>query len=392
MNNKMKDSLLSVVIGFFNKFARDIYLPALPMLVVWFTTTESMLQYSVSIFFCALFLARLFWPVLLEKYSLKTVFTGNLLLFILASLFSLAHFSLPSFLIIRFIQGFCVGALPAILRGYIFHEHSTKVSVKVTAFTSALTVIAPSIAVLTGSYLLEHFGVSSITIALIVLASLSWFSVMVFGRAHNTNTNTSPLSLVYRQKLSLLTNHSFMRVAVSCSLISAGLSIYLTVAPFLFINRLGLTIEQFGWVNMMVFTGMLVGKVLAGWIIDYWPIARIIKTGFLLTLLGGLVALTSAIISNYLVIIISLGLALFMCGYGVLLPVCKTAVMTDNPKRAYAATAMIGVIAGLFSAVSSFAVAAISVDDATVLSLLLIALSTVALLVFTANYRLESGD
>ena len=84
MNATTNNSLLTIVAFYINKFARDLYSPALPAMALYYHTTNKTMQFSIAVFFTALFFSRFFWPILADHYSARKVILFNIGTFISA--------------------------------------------------------------------------------------------------------------------------------------------------------------------------------------------------------------------------------------------------------------------------------------------------------------------
>lgn len=383
-NEKMKESaldpLLTIAATYFFKFGRDIYLPAMPLLVGVFSTTPKLLQYSLSGFFVALFLARLFWPILSARYSLKSIIIWNIALFIIATSVSLFFTNYWVFILVRFIQGFTVGAFPSLMRGYVFERRQNIGTIKVLSYTSLATVWAPSLAVLIGGYLVHWFNWQAVSVSMILFAALYGVLLIVFVTSKPPSGERPSIAKLYYDLMLMSMRRDFLRYTLPFSFLSAGLAVYLTMSPFLFINEFGLSPAQYGQLTLVVFTEMMIGQLVVGWMINFFSEDTIISFGVGVSLIVSILfVLTNTLMGMHFIVIVLLS-GCYLLGYGMLLPVGKTAVMANNSAQIYSSTALLGVISGLFSALGSGIVAYFSLTSIGALAHCLLITSSCGLL------------
>jgi DHA1 family bicyclomycin/chloramphenicol resistance-like MFS transporter len=382
MNSSALDPLLTIAATYFFKFGRDIYLPAMPLLVGVFSATSTQLQYSLSGFFVALFLARLFWPILSARYSLKSIIIWNIALFIYATSLSLFYTNFWVFILVRFIQGFTVGAFPSLMRGYVFERRQNIGTIKVLSYTSLATVWAPSLAVLIGGYLIHWFNWQAISFVMIIFAALYGGLLIGFVTSKPPSSVRPSIPKLYYDLMIMSIRKDFLRYTLPFSFLSAGLAIYLTISPFMFIDYFGLSPAKYGQLTLVVFTVMMIGQLIVGWMIDLFSEDTIISLGVGVSLLASLLFVlgTALMGANFTLVVLLSGF--YLLGYGMLLPVGKTAVMANNSAQIYSSTALLGVISGLFSAVGSGFVAYFSLTSVSALAYCLVFTSVLSLLCF----------
>ncbi|KAF4306614.1 hypothetical protein GTA08_BOTSDO04859 [Botryosphaeria dothidea] len=95
------------VAGFFGPLAAGVYLPALPILVEEFNTSESTINATVSVFMVILAVAPLFWASRADYAGRKPLYMVSLSIYIVANvLLAAAPANLAALFILRVVQGF----------------------------------------------------------------------------------------------------------------------------------------------------------------------------------------------------------------------------------------------------------------------------------------------
>ena len=101
--------LLPITLGLlsaFGPFITDFYLPALPEMTEFFTTSPSMVQMSLTTSVTGLAIGQLIIGPLSDKYGRKHLLIGSLLLFAIATICCLFSTDILTFNICRVFQGF----------------------------------------------------------------------------------------------------------------------------------------------------------------------------------------------------------------------------------------------------------------------------------------------
>ena len=101
--------LLPITLGLlsaFGPFITDFYLPALPEMTAFFTTSPSMVQMSLTTSVTGLAIGQLVIGPLSDKYGRKYLLIGSLLLFSIATICCLFSTNILTFNICRVFQGF----------------------------------------------------------------------------------------------------------------------------------------------------------------------------------------------------------------------------------------------------------------------------------------------
>ena len=232
----------------------DMYLPAFPQIAHDLGTTPAEISLSVSGYFIGLALGQLFYGPLLDRFGRKKPLYGGLSVFVLASLGCMTVRSPGLFIAFRLLQavGGCaaqVGAI-AMVRDFFPMDQSARILSMLILVLSVSPFFAPTI----GGYVTTTIGWPWIFailagFALTVMALLG----LVLPEGHKADPDISLRpSAIFKEFLHILALPQFHTYAVGGAFAFAGLFVYVTGAPIIFIDAFHVGPRAFG----LIFAGI----------------------------------------------------------------------------------------------------------------------------------------
>ncbi len=235
-------------------FSIDMYLPAFPQIAHDLRTTPAEISLSVSGYFVGLAFGQLFYGPVLDRFGRKPPLYAGLALFVLASIGCATARSPEAFIAFRLLQaiGGCgagVGAL-AMVRDFFPVDESAKIISLLILVISVSPLFAPSL----GSVITASAGwpwiFSVLTgYALILIAVLAL--VLPEGHKPDRGISLHPAAIVGEFR-TIMALPQFSIYAIAGAFSFAGLFIYVTGAPIIFIGVYHLDRAMFG----LVFAGL----------------------------------------------------------------------------------------------------------------------------------------
>ena len=251
------DLLIILILGALSTvspFSIDMYLPAFPQIARDLGTTPAEISLSVSGYFIGLALGQLFYGPLLDRFGRKKPLYGGLSLFVVASLGCMTVRSPGLFIAFRLLQalGGCaaqVGAI-AMVRDFFPVEQSARILSMLILVLSVSPFFAPTI----GGYVTTTIGWQWIFVILAGFAlgvmALLWL-VLPEGHKPDPGISLRPGAIV-REFLNILALPQFHTYAVGGAFAFAGLFVYVTGAPIIFIDAFHVGPRAFG----LIFAGI----------------------------------------------------------------------------------------------------------------------------------------
>ncbi|USD34115.1 MULTISPECIES: multidrug effflux MFS transporter [Vibrio] len=236
--------VLLTLLVLFSPLAIDIYLPALPLISQAFHVEHALAQDTITWFLFAMGVGQLFAGPLADKVGRRTVALGGISIYALSALLAWGAQTIEWMLIARLLQGLGACATSVAAFATVRDIFGPQKSGKMISYLNGAICFIPALAPILGSWLTQQFGWRSnfsfmAGFALIVL-------VVMFMKMKETNPAPSK-EPVFRPSryMAVLKTPSFLFHASLCMLAMAVILAYVTSAPVVLMEKLGLTMNEF---------------------------------------------------------------------------------------------------------------------------------------------------
>ncbi|MBD5166088.1 multidrug effflux MFS transporter [Helicobacter sp.] len=349
----------------------DMYLPALGEVQATFATTPFYVQLSLAVFFVAFALGQLLYGPLSDIYGRKKPLYVGITLFIVASLACISFDSVDSFITFRFLQalGGCAGVV--IARAIINDNFELKEAASAFALMMVVSSLAPMLAPVFGSFLLDYFSWKSIFATLFALGILL-FVLIVFGIQEKNPSRGEKLDLknILSNYKCILKDRRFRIYVLSASFVMATIFAYITGSSFIFREYFGLSEKAYGilfGVNAISF--MIFANINARIVRKYSPYA-VLPYAFVVMFGIALVLIVVGWLDlGFLPFEILLFLMLGMNGF--IVPNTTTLAMARFKQISGSASAILGTAQFAFAGAISFIVGAVGANTPFPLALVI---------------------
>jgi DHA1 family bicyclomycin/chloramphenicol resistance-like MFS transporter len=276
-----------------------LFTPALPEIARLLDLNETSAQAMMTFYLFGYALGNLLYGPLAKRFGRKpTVYTG-IFITILGSLITvmggkIEMFSL--FLLGRFITavGACVGM--KISFTMIADTHKSTEATQKMAFIVLAFAVAPGLSIAMGGFLTMHFGWSSCFYALIAYSLLLLMcSLTLQETAPYLDRKALHLSEVKATYLKKIQNSSFIYASFIMGTAAACIYIFSTLAPFILINYIKITPQQYGLFNFIPPLGLITGSLATYWLAERQERLTTIR-------LGGKISLLSLLVMQVLIL------------------------------------------------------------------------------------------
>lgn len=259
-----KNFLIILILGALNTvspFSIDMYLPAFPEIARDLGTTPAEISLSVSGYFVGLAVGQLFYGPLLDRFGRKKPLYAGLGLFILASLGCLLARSPGVFIAFRLAQalGGCVAGTGAVamVRDFFPVNESTKILSLLMLVLSVSPLFAPSI----GGFVATTAGWPWIFVFLAAFALILVIVIALLlpeGLKPDREISLRPSAIVggFRQ---VIANEQFHTYAIAGAFSFAGLFVFVTGSPIIFIDTFHVGPQAFGLMFAVLAGGFIAG-------------------------------------------------------------------------------------------------------------------------------------
>lgn len=268
--SESKYVLYVITLGMLCAFApmcTDMYLPALPSVMVDFNTSTSLVQISLASSFLGLATGQILIGPISDVYGrLKPLFI-SLLLFIISSFLCSIAEDIYSFIACRVFQGMSASGGIVLTRSIACDRFKGNELTSFMAFLMSINSIAPILAPIIGSTIITFASWRVIFIVLTVWGVLLILSSKCFvkeslAKEHRASSIIQSLSKMKDD----IFNLKFMLSSLSLSFVMGGFFSYLAASPFVFEKIYGFTPFEyslsFGFISiLMSCTGFLAGRI-----------------------------------------------------------------------------------------------------------------------------------
>jgi DHA1 family bicyclomycin/chloramphenicol resistance-like MFS transporter len=359
--NKGRHIFLVTILGLMvavGPFSIDMYLPAFQVIANEFGTTISNVALSMASYFVGMALGQLLYGPLLDRFGRKRPLYVGLIIYVVASIACIMSTSVDQLIVFRLIQA--IGGSAASVAAFAMVRDIFPVNQNAKIFSSLILVVSlsPIIAPSLGGFASLAWGWQSVFIILIVITVLT--IVLVFSSLPESKGPDPTFSLLPRDILrsfgEVFLEPQFSTYALSGGIAFAGIFVFVSSSPFLYMKLYGLDEKQYGMLFAVVVGAMIVAsqanrlllrryssQVLIGWAITIQMIVSILMV---------IIALMNAE-SFYL----QTGLIMiFLATIGIILPNSSALVLAPFSSNTGTASAMMGALQLGFGALASFIV------------------------------------
>jgi DHA1 family bicyclomycin/chloramphenicol resistance-like MFS transporter len=227
----------------------DLYTPSLPHLQNYFATDPATVQLTMSLNLAGYALAQLAYGPLSDRYGRRPVLLVTLFGFALASLACALAFSIEGLIGARTLQGILACAETVVGLAIIRDLYDEADSVQVLAAYGMAIALAPAVGPIIGGQVHVWFGWQAnfllVTALVVLVTALFWrFLPETLDQRDHDAIRPGPLARGY---LKLVSDRRFMAYVLISGLTLGGLFAFITEGPFVYINRMGVATEHYGF-------------------------------------------------------------------------------------------------------------------------------------------------
>jgi DHA1 family bicyclomycin/chloramphenicol resistance-like MFS transporter len=345
MMSARRTSLLGALLTALGPVSMAIYTPAMPELVRAFSTSESAIKMSLSLYFAGFAVAQLLAGPASDAFGRKASTIGFLLVYLVGSVIAAMAPSIELILAGRLIQGIGASVGITVARAVVRDQFVGKEAASIMNLIAIMLTVAPALGPTLGGLSLAAFGWKSVFLLMLGFGVISIGSVALFLQETTTpdHARLRPARLLsgYAEVLS---NPRFTLASLVIGGSIGALYAQSTMLPFVLIGEVGLTPTQFG-LGMLVQTGSYLAGSLVLRRMSHWMSGhRAVVIGLCFSATGGIImALSVALLPpSFLSIMLPVGICTF--GIAFVSPHIITVGMAPFPHIAGSASAMMGFI------------------------------------------------
>lgn len=329
----------------FGPFVTDFYLPCLPGLTDYFSTTASLVQMSLTATMIGLAVGQLLIGPLADKYGRKRPLVWCMALFVLSTAGCILSPEIHLFVFFRLLQGLTGAGGLVISKAMVADLYTGNQMGKFFATLTAIQFVAPIVAPVLGGVI---FSFSSWQGIFVVLGAWGLLLLYASSRLKETLAEEKrmrlPLFKSFRAFGPVLRNRRFMVMNLFQAFVSAVFFSYLSASPFLFQKHFGLSPMEYGFCFAFNAVGLIAGSVFVSRVKRQ---QRCLMPGTL-ALLATCLLSSLALLAGWPFFVFEAALFLMIFSCGILIPVGNTLALDSERGNSGIAAALLGALAFLF--------------------------------------------
>jgi len=327
----------------------DLYLPSLPGMARSFAAPVAEIQLTLSVFLVGLALGQLAYGPLSDRFGRRPVLLVGLALYGLASLACLLAPGIGLLIVLRFLQALGACAGPVICRAVVRDVHGRDGAARIYAYMGAAMALAPTLGPILGGFLELWFGWRA-AFAVMTLYGAAGLAIVALALPETNQAPDLHAALprhMLSNYVSLLRHRPYLGYVLCCTFAYGGIFAFISGSSFVLVERIGLPPSAYGFCFAAVVLGYVVGTLGAGRLTRRLGVDRLIRAGGAIAAVSGLamaglawnVAAGSRIAGALSIV---LPMLVYMIGIGLILPSALAGAIGPFPRRAGAASALLG--------------------------------------------------
>lgn len=331
----------------------DMYIPAMPNMMVALDTTISGMHLTMSAYLTGFALFHLICGPLADRYGRKPILLWGTAVFVISSLGCALSTTIDQLLLFRLLQGIgaCVG--PTLARTVTRDVFGPTRAARALSLIAMLMALAPAVAPTLGGLMLLVLPWNSIFVFLAVYAAAMIVLIYrLLAESLPQRQSLHPLAIA-RNYRELVMDPFYLSVTVGSGLVYAGLIAYLSSSSFVYIEMLGVPVEYFGLVFLTAVAGYMIGSGISARLAGRFDSEQVMLLGSALAVFACVLILGAAYIWPRSVLALMLPMMFYATGLGLVLPHAMAIALRPFPHIAGTASALLGFVQMSLSAVAS---------------------------------------
>jgi len=285
-------TFLIIVLGFLNAltpFTIDLYLSAFPQIAADLHVPVSRMSLSVSVYFIGFALGQVIYGPMLDRFGRQRPIYVGLAIYVLATLGCMTTTSFEGLLLYRFISALggsaaSVGAI-ALVRDHVPAEKAARAFATLMLVLSVSPLLAPSIGSLIATFASWRVIFASLAALAILDLALVIFAIpRTYSPDPSVSLRLAPILQTFRDALA---QPQFRTYTIAGSLSFAGLFVFVSGSPAVFMDGFGVGPGGFGAIFAILAGGMILGGQLNHLLLKHFASEQVFRRALLIQVLAG---------------------------------------------------------------------------------------------------------
>ncbi len=293
-NGLVVTALLTALVAL-GPMSTDLYLPSLPGLLRHFDADIAEVQLTLSVFLVGLAVGQLVYGPLSDRFGRRPVLLAGLLLYVVASVICALAPSVPTLIAARLLQatGACAG--PVVCRAVVRDVHGREGAARILSYMGAAMALAPALGPILGGFVEAWLGWRANFAILCIYGAvgLALTAAILPETAPHRGESGGGLDAALRGYLGLLGQRVYIGFVLCCALAYGGIFSFISGSSFVFVDIIGLAPQLYGVCFGAIVLGYILGTLVGGRLTRRIGVERLVRTGGLISAVGGLALLLS---------------------------------------------------------------------------------------------------
>lgn len=255
---------LLVLLTFSGTLAMHMFVPALATAASELRATPAAVQSTIGLYILGLAAGQLVWGPVADQFGRRPTLLLGLGIFTVASSICMLADSIAVLVAARFVQALGGSAGLLLGRTIVRDTSGPEGMMKRLATMSLVLMVGPGLAPLFGAYVVSWFDWRYIFVVFVALGAaglvLVWRLLPETRPLRDNRTAQRSLSAEYGQ---LLRSPTFLSCVVGGGCSTSAFYAFISVAPFLFIQRFDQTVTTVGYYLFLLCVGIALGNLLS---------------------------------------------------------------------------------------------------------------------------------
>lgn len=287
---KSRIFFLLALLSAFPPLATDMYLPAMPQLQKLWGQPLTTINLTLIGFFVSYCLFLLIYGPLSDRFGRRQPLLAGIFLFICASILCALSNNVITLIAARILQGAGAAAAAALAMAITKDVYTSTERARILAWMGVTMALAPAISPILGGWIMIWFSWRWIFIVQALIAIIAAIGVFMMKETLLEPSKISILDSI-NVYFKLLRNKRYLGYALMVSLIVLPHFAYIAGAADIYINKMGLSEQQFGLFFAINALAFMSGSFLCTRLLLKITSTTVMTFGFSGVLIGGIVML-----------------------------------------------------------------------------------------------------
>ena len=355
MSIKKRQTATLSLISSLGPFQFDMYLPALPALMLYLNTTDTMVQLTITASLLGMASGQLFVGPLIDALGRRRPLLIALSVFILASIGCLTATDVTWMIVARYVLGFSAAGGFVINNAFIRDVAVGGNAARLYSTQAAITSLAPVVAPLVGGQLLLlgdwHVVFIFLTImGAAVLAMAAWLMPETLPVAKRSQLSFKSTFSAWG---GILKDSRFVALAVTGGLLFGQVCVFISGAPFALEGGFHLTPTEYTFAFAAVTIVMFSANTLNRSLLKRFASVNLLRYGLSQAIFAALFMTTLNLLNLHTLPLSIVGFALSISAMGFCMANIMGLAMRDHGERAGTAAGLMGFTNSLGGAIAA---------------------------------------